>query len=491
MKNTTKILGLIILFSASLFSNCKKDEPKELPIIEFSYVGENQPAPVEVAFINTTTNATSYMWDFGDGGTATDQHPKHTFEEGGIYTVNLTATGAGGSTSSSKSITIIEKVTTPIADFSIPEGTYTAPAEIIFENLSTNAETFSWEFGDSKTSTETNPKHTYISAGTFSVKLTATKGDISNSTTKSVVIEKKIVAPVAVFAFTGNYGYAPAEISFTNYSTDATSYKWEFGDGATSTSSSPKHIYTTGGTFTATLTATGEGGTNTMTKNVTIKDALAKPVANFSFSGDNNFAPTQIIFSNSSSDAASYYWEFGDGQTSTLQNPTHIYTAGGIFNVTLTAKNTAGDMNIINKTITIKNKPTKLKITSMVLTAMPFNTPTGGGWDNSNGPDVYLLITDSNSINYYESNTNTDVLQSQLPLSYSTGLPISMSDFTKEYIIRCVDYDFPDSDDIIGGYIFTINDWVPASGSYSYPTSLSFQNSTSELKFTLYVEWVQ
>jgi len=377
----------------------------------------------------------------------------------------------------------------PVANFTFTGDSNPAPCEVSFTNSSTNATSYSWEFGDGATSIEQNPKHTYTAGGTFSVKLTATGQGVFNSTTKNVTIQNSIPAPVANFTFTGDNKPAPCEVSFTNTSTDATSFNWEFGDGATSIEQNPKHTYSTGGTFNVKLTATGVSGNNSITKGVTIQNPVAAPVANFTFTGDNNFAPCKVTFTNTSTNAVTYSWNFGDSKTSTLKNPSHVFANGGTFNVTLTATNSVGIQNVINKTVTIKNVPTKLKINSIILTAMSFTDPSGGGWDLGSGPDPYFVFTDINSVNYLTTPYISDVLQTQLPLTYTLTIPYLVTNLDLKYIISCRD------DDLLGyeeiwKYDFTVRDWMPTNGDL-YPTTLVLESVTNPLKFTLNVEWVE
>lgn len=100
---------LIIQLSA-----CKKKEnpPPAVPIANFIYTGANTYASATVSFTSTSTDATSYLWDFGDNGSSTEASPQHTYLNGGVYTVKLTVIGAGGSNSTTKTVNILNKPTT-------------------------------------------------------------------------------------------------------------------------------------------------------------------------------------------------------------------------------------------------------------------------------------------------------------------------------------------------------------------------------------------
>jgi len=296
--------------------------------------------------------------------------------------------------------------------------------------------------------------------------------------------ETKTPLPVADFTFSGAGGDAPCTVTFTNKSTDGQSYNWDFGDGETSTDKNPQHIFTSGGTFTVQLTATNTEGTNKTSKTVNISTPAA-PSANFTISGDGNFAPCEVTFTNTSSNATSYSWNFGDGSsTVTQENPKHTFASGGVFSVTLTASGSGGS-NSITKVVNIKNAPTKLKMTKLTLTDYPQTNSSGGGWDNNSGPDIYYKIMDENqTTTYFTGGTHSDVAYNDLPLIYTTGLPVTFIDLDEKYTIVFYDYDNVGSDDFIGGYYFTPSD------RNGYPSVISFSSSTSDLKFEIEVTWL-
>ncbi|MBS4013457.1 MAG: PKD domain-containing protein [Bacteroidetes bacterium] len=213
------------------------------------------------------------------------------------------------------------------------------------------------------------------------------------------------------------------------------------------------------------------------------------PVANFIISGANEFAPSVISFTNQSVNAETYNWDFGDGTSSQSVNAVKLYSEGGLYNVTLTAYNADMAQSVISKTLYVKPKPTRLKLNKITLTGMPFTNSQGAGWDSNSGPDVYFEIFTGGGTSIYKSDIRWDILPSYLPINFTEYFPISFSDFTHTYAIKLFDYDWPSSDDYIGGYTFKIIDWMPSSGLYL--TELDFYNYTSQLRFTLYVEWLE
>jgi serine protease len=159
----------------------------------------------------------------------------------------------------------------PVANFSGTPTSGTAPLTVAFTDLSTNGPTsWAWTFGDGGTSTAQNPSHTYTSAGTYTVTLTATNSYGSDGETKTGYISVSnppTNPPVANFSGTPTSGTAPLTVAFTDLSTNTpTSWSWTFGDGGTSTAQNPSHTYTSAGTYTVTLTATNSYGSDGETK---------------------------------------------------------------------------------------------------------------------------------------------------------------------------------------------------------------------------------
>jgi PKD repeat protein len=235
----------------------------------------------------------------------------------------------------------------PVANFSGNPTSGTAPLTVYFTDSSTNTPTsWSWTFGDGGTSTAQNPSHQYTSANTYTVALTATNSYGSDGETKTNYITvTALQPPVANFSGNPTSGMAPLTVNFTDSSTNSpTSWSWTFGDGGTSTAQNPSHQYTSANTYTVALTATNAAGYNTNTKtNYITVTALQPPVANFSGNPTSGNAPLTVNFTDSSTNSpTSWSWTFGDGGTSTAQNPSHQYTSAAQYTVSLTATNAAG-----------------------------------------------------------------------------------------------------------------------------------------------------
>ncbi|AAM07055.1 PKD domain-containing protein [Methanosarcina acetivorans] len=240
------------------------------PVANFSADKTSGDVPLTVNFTDLSANSpTSWAWDFENDGIidSTEQNPSYTYSTPGTYTVNLTATNAGGSNSTAKVGYITASTIIPVADFTANNTSGNMPFTVQFTDMSTNAPTeWLWDFGDSASSTEQNPVHTYTAAGKYTVKLTAANVAGNDSEEKTDYITAYI-SPVANFTATPTSGSAPLAVSFTDQSTNApTSWVWDFGDDTSSTSQNPTHTYSASGTYTVILTATNIAGTNTTTK---------------------------------------------------------------------------------------------------------------------------------------------------------------------------------------------------------------------------------
>ncbi|MFT7539413.1 MAG: PKD repeat protein [Gammaproteobacteria bacterium] len=174
--------------------------------------------------------------------------------------------------------------------------------------------------------------------------LTATGPGGADGETKIGYIVVSEPAPVADFSGDVLTGVAPLSVNFSDLSTGAvTSWAWSFGDGNTSTLQTPSNAYAAAGTYDVTLTATGPGGADGETKIGYIVVTEPAPVAEFSADVLTGAAPLSVNFSDLSTGAVtSWAWDFGDGNTSTLQNPANAYAAAGTFDVTLTVTGPGG-----------------------------------------------------------------------------------------------------------------------------------------------------
>ena len=367
------------------------------------------------------------------------------------------------------------------ADYSYSVSNY---YNVSFVNKSKNATVYTWDFGDgSALLTEMNPTHTYSIGGTYKVTLNATGVGGENSYYKIITINTPPLLPVANFIYTGAGKPAPCIVSFNNTSQNSTTYSWDFGDNGTSTGINPTHTYAAGGTYTVTLISSGPGGSNTIQKSINILNPIA-PIASYTYTGAGNFAPCVVSFNNTSQNAISYSWSFGDGSTSILKNPSHTYTTGGVFTVALTATGPGGS-NTTSQTVNILMPPTKVIISKVTIVSVPFTDSYGAGYDYYNGPDLYydILNASGSIISSKSSSYYSDAASSNLPISWSYSPPnLSVTLLSSPISVSIYDHDSPDADDYMGscGSIY-LNSYP------NYPSSIT--KTQGSVTITLDVTW--
>ena len=282
-----------------------------------------------------------------------------------------------------------------------------------------------WDFGDGNTSTLQNPTHTYTTGGTFNptVLIYAANG-LSSSPPyyvgtpgfQPVTVSNPAVAN---FTFTPGSPAVNSVVSFTDTSTGATSWNWNFGDGNTSTAQNPTHTYSSANTFNVTLSI--NSGASSISQPVTTH-AVASFVAN-PVSGD---IPLTVNFTDTSAGATSWHWDFGDGNTSTLQNPTHVFTTVNTFNVVLSINSGA---STATHSVSTMQPPVAFFITNIsriqagqkvTFTDMSFGDVASWKWNFGDG-SIYSTL---------QNPTHTYTIPGQ----YLVSLTVTSTDGTKASI---------------------------------------------------------
>ncbi|HEV2830340.1 MAG TPA: PKD domain-containing protein, partial [Hanamia sp.] len=324
------------------------------PTINFSASNQTGCFPLSTQFTDLSLSGSGSLnkweWDFGDGNFSDVQNPQHTYNSVGSFNVSLRATNNFGCVTSKTLPSFITITTGVKADFSNSTSkTCNAPATINFKNNSTGVGTlnYQWDFGDGATSTETNPFHTYTSSGSYTVGLI-----VSNSTgcTDTLIKQHLITIGTTTTDFSvPSLVCEGSPVRFKNESNPVpASASWDFGDDTFSDSINPIKAFKKAGDYLVTLVSNNGACKDSITKTVKI---IAKPRVSFTVPASVSCeAPFKVDFINSSSgtearlseNRPTYYWDFGDGITSDLKNPSHTYLKEGDFTVKLIVTNAAG-----------------------------------------------------------------------------------------------------------------------------------------------------
>jgi PGF-pre-PGF domain-containing protein/uncharacterized repeat protein (TIGR01451 family) len=333
-------------------------EAPVLPVANFSSNVTSGFVPLSVQFNDSSENADEWNWDLGDGSNSTEQSPIHVFSSVGNFTINLTVSNVNGTDSIESTISVTESPVLPVANFTSNVSSGSVPLTVEFTDISENATSWIWDFGDGSNSTDQNPVHIYSDAGNYTVNLTAINGNGTDLKSANITVLDAggtgDILPVANFSSNVSSGYAPLTVQFNDSSENATSLEWDFENDGTvdSTAANPVHTYTTAGNYTVNLTVINANGTDSTESTITITDEPVLPVANFTSNVTSGFVPLSVQFTDSSENATAWNWDFGDGNSSTDQNPLHVFPTAGNYTVNLTASNLNGtDSKTANITV--------------------------------------------------------------------------------------------------------------------------------------------
>lgn len=322
--------------SLTLFTDCGEFTTTQFitvatpPSAEFSSDSNGGCVPAAIQFFDESFgNVESWEWIFEGGvpSTSSDENPTVIYPDPGFYDVTLIATNAEGSDTITFSDFIFAQGP-PALDFDVDVDLLT----VQFINLSQNATgSFTWDFGDTNTSMEENPEHTYSSEGFFDVTLSATNDCGESSITQTIATGQ---FPLANFNASISGGCAPLQVEFSDVSsgTNLNNWQWNFEGGipAFSMEQNPTVVYNEPGVYDVTLTVFNAVGNNmTVQENFIVVEEVPEPDFFYSVNG------LAVAFTNTSVGGSTYQWNFDDGESSDESNPIHIYDEGGIYSVTL------------------------------------------------------------------------------------------------------------------------------------------------------------
>lgn len=285
-------------------------------------------------------NPTNWSWDFGDGSYSNDQNPLHTYSSPGVYTVTLTIFNAESSCISTITRQITSGTVECLADFDVSMNIGNGVAS--FTSTAINATDYHWDFGDGEYSISVDPSHTYTIPGVYPVCLS-----IWNSVTgcQSFVCKDVVYVPEDSVYLAADFSFftdpVSNEVTFNDLSTEnTTDWYWTMGDGMIMTDQDPVYIYPKPGVYTVCLTAIDRDNflLQTVCKDITVGEIECNVGSDFSYFID----PQNLgvaFFNKSKGTITDYFWTFGDGMSSTLENPSYTYSVPGYYLVSLAVRN--------------------------------------------------------------------------------------------------------------------------------------------------------
>lgn len=350
------------------------------PIADFAVSQNVGCTPTTINFTNNSYlpggGTLTYLWDFGDGTTSTQTNPQHVYSNVGYYNVSLTVTSPNGCSTVVAKNRVIRMIGSVSPNFDFKMGSIcNVPVDVSFVNQTAGAGnmTYQWTLGNGTQSGAINPNTSYPAYGTYNVKLVATSSyGCRDSITKPITLKENITS------FSAPNSICPgAGVQFTNTGSTPVSSFWDFGDGTSARGNSPTKSYAVPGTYTVTLTNQYAECTGTATKTVTV---APPPPLNFLVQNDTGCStPHTTQFSDTTIGSSNWFWDFGDGSTSTLKNPSHTYATTGNYTVTLTLTTAGGCTASATKAnaVVIRNNATVSLTAPAFGGCVPFNfTPT-------------------------------------------------------------------------------------------------------------------
>ena len=284
--------------------------------------------------VNTASNYTSILYDFGDGSSTSNPNPTHVFAANGTYIVCQTVRNSLGCFDQ-KCDTVIINVAPPCqAGFSY-QSNFT---QVDFSNQAVNFTFILYEFGDGDSSASINPTHNYLNPGTYIVTQTVRNPNNCTSTFTDTITISAPLPCIADF----NYTSVVDTTIFTSTSSNYSRLIFYFGDGDSSALPNPSHIYSSSGNYTVQLIVFNDSTNCVDSISKTIAVTVSQScVAKFNLALDTNQRQTLFLVNTSSSDNSHhYFWDFGDGNSSNIRLPNHTYTENKAYNICLTVFDT-------------------------------------------------------------------------------------------------------------------------------------------------------
>lgn len=274
---------------------------------------------------------------------STNAPPNINYNSSGNHILSLNAINEDGSSNGKSKTITISPTLAPQPASQITGNCLSSPISFDGQQIEGDITSWNWDFGDGiGTSNSQTDSYSYASTGEYQVRLSVTDANGCNNLLIDTV--QVYNEPVPDFSFSGGTSLCKNNlVTFSNTSTgetgDIVNWNWDFNGEGSSSEKEPTFTFSTAGIKNITLTSSLPGCANVVQKTLEIIDA---PTTTFSFSNTCNGQTNVFTDETTGSNLTSWNWDFGDGNTSSEENPSHIYSLPGEYDVTLTVTNNTG-----------------------------------------------------------------------------------------------------------------------------------------------------
>jgi len=332
----------------STLHNCPATISKDVHILDKpeSSITASPTDGCQPLTVNFKADSSFNSWTFSNGNSSVKNDPKEIFGDVGVQWVKLVSEYANGCKDSISINLIVHP--RPLAGYvASVDSLCEYPVDVDYTNTSIGALGYNWIFGDGSRSTQTSPSLTLTQTGIYKDTLIASNQFGCKDTATSII--KVYDPPTADALITPLSGCVPLEVNFTNVSSNYLYNKWDFGNGDTSSRKDDIYTYEVIGAYAPSLIVYGNANCSDTFDLSSVINVYPNPMADFDFEIEN----VTTTFTNISSGADRYSWDFGDGASSTEENPVHRYPGSGIYNTTLVASNSFGCKDSLTKMIDV------------------------------------------------------------------------------------------------------------------------------------------
>ncbi|MGB1031741.1 MAG: PKD domain-containing protein, partial [Flavobacteriales bacterium] len=374
-----------------------------------------------IQFFNETTDVNNVNWNFGDGELSNLTNPIHVYDDGGTFPVTIEVT----SDFNECIATLTQNVnvySAPEADYSIDSQVGCAPYSVTFDNTSTDGLFFLWDFGDDETASVANPTHIFLNETADPISYDVMLISQNIQLCADTVFGNVVVSPSPIADFDLNISEScsdPIEVEISNQTIYADNYAWNLGPFGISDVFEPGFTVTGVGEYNIELEASNAYGcSDELTQTVTIHPI---PVAEFSTSNPDGCIDHQVNFINETLGALNYSWDFGDNSSSVGDNPSHIYSDPGSYNVSLIAFSDQGCTDTLMVQELINAYPLPVAFFDVTPTFTSIYNAEVQVLDQSSGADFWTYSFGDGGVSLFPSPSYTY----ETPGNYTIDLTVS------------------------------------------------------------------